>query len=258
MIEYASVLGGLWLAYLACLLVDFFAGYFCFLCLFIMSENSYPIALKLVGQVLCPFVQRAVIALKVCELDYEIQYVEFDSLPNWFIEISPLQQVPVLLAGGVPVFESLVILDYIDDVGRGGLHVEDDLERARQKSLIAFSSEMLGGHWRWSTTDKRDVYEREFKRLTGQMEFVETHIKSSGFFNGGRVGMIDVAFAPLLQNLYAVELSHRLGLFDRCPRLLAWAKTIVELDAVRTSMVEGADALMEAHLRERGSILAAL
>jgi len=62
-------------------------------------------SLKLISHPLCPYVQRAAIALNEKRVDFEREYIDLANKPDWFREISPLGKVPVLLVDGVPVFE---------------------------------------------------------------------------------------------------------------------------------------------------------
>ncbi len=54
-------------------------------------------ALKLISHKLCPYVQRAVIALKEKGVPFERIDIDLANKPDWFLKISPLGKVPVLL-----------------------------------------------------------------------------------------------------------------------------------------------------------------
>lgn len=71
--------------------------------------------LTLISFPTCPFVQRAVIALKERGVDFDVVYIDLADKPDWFLKISPLGKVPVLKVeaeGRAPaiLFESTVIL----------------------------------------------------------------------------------------------------------------------------------------------------
>ena len=73
-------------------------------------------ALKLISHKLCPYVQRAVIALSEKGVPFERIDIDLANKPDWFLKISPLGKVPVLVvttdAGEVALFESNVICEY--------------------------------------------------------------------------------------------------------------------------------------------------
>ena len=53
-------------------------------------------ALKLISHKLCPYVQRAVIALNEKGVPFERIDIDLANKPDWFLKISPLGKVPVL------------------------------------------------------------------------------------------------------------------------------------------------------------------
>ena len=68
--------------------------------------------LTLVSHHLCPYVQRAVIALTEKQVPFERIDVDLAAKPAWFTAISPLGKVPLLRVGDATViFESAVILE---------------------------------------------------------------------------------------------------------------------------------------------------
>ena len=77
-------------------------------------------ALTLISHKLCPYVQRAVIALIEKGFPFERLDIDLANKPEWFLKVSPLGKVPVLLVRGeVALFESNVICEYIEDTQGG-------------------------------------------------------------------------------------------------------------------------------------------
>jgi len=73
--------------------------------------------IKLVSFKICPFVQRVTGALEAKGIPYEIEYIDLSDKPQWFLDISPNGQVPLLVTdSGTALFESDAIVEYIDDV----------------------------------------------------------------------------------------------------------------------------------------------
>ena len=46
---------------------------------------------KLISFKLCPFVQRAAIALRYKAIEYDIDYVDLANPPEWFLKLTPLK-----------------------------------------------------------------------------------------------------------------------------------------------------------------------
>jgi glutathione S-transferase len=102
-----------------------------------------PAPLKLISHKLCPYVQRAVIALTEKAVAFERIDVDLAKKPEWFLAISPLGKTPVLQVGEVPIFESAVILEYLEETQPPQLHPADALSRADHRAWIEFGSAVL-------------------------------------------------------------------------------------------------------------------
>src|ERR1700750_3037286 len=99
--------------------------------------------LKLISHKLCPYVQRAVISLagkgRACErID-----IDLANKPDWFLKVSPLGKTPVLLVGDHAIFESAVILEYLEETQAQPLHPANALHRADHRAFIEFGSAIL-------------------------------------------------------------------------------------------------------------------
>src|SRR5215475_5305275 len=99
------------------------------------ARPAMPAPLKLISHKLCPYVQRAVIALTEKGVPFERIDIDLANKPEWFLKISPLGKVPVLVVatekGEVALFESNVICEYIEETQTGpSLHPNDALVRA--------------------------------------------------------------------------------------------------------------------------------
>src|ERR1700745_1202803 len=102
-----------------------------------------PAPLKLISHKLCPYVQRAVIALTEKAVPFERIDVDLANKPDWFLKLSPLGKTPVLLAGDTAIFEPAVILEYLEATQAPPLHPADPLARAEHRAWIEFGSAIL-------------------------------------------------------------------------------------------------------------------
>src|SRR3954462_4274014 len=99
--------------------------------------------LKLISHKLCPYVQRAVIALTEKGVAFERIDIDLANKPDWFMSIPPLGKTPVLQIGDVAIFESAVILEYLEETQPNPLHPADPLARATHRGWIDFGSVVL-------------------------------------------------------------------------------------------------------------------
>src|SRR5258707_773212 len=99
--------------------------------------------LKLISHRLFPYVQRAVIPLTEKGASFERVDIDLANKPDWFLGISPLGKTPVLQVGDTAIFESAVILEYLEETEPKPLHPADALHRAEHRGWIEFGSTVL-------------------------------------------------------------------------------------------------------------------
>ncbi len=99
--------------------------------------------LKLISHKLCPYVQRAVIALTEKGVAFERIDIDLADKPGWFLAISPLGKTPVLGVGDTAIFESAVILEYLEETQPKPLHPADAVARAEHRAWIEYGSAVL-------------------------------------------------------------------------------------------------------------------
>jgi glutathione S-transferase len=194
--------------------------------------------LTLVSFPTCPYVQRAVIALKEKGVDFDVVYIDLANKPDWFLAISPLGKVPVLKVereGHEPaiVFESAVILEYLEETAAGArLHPADALERAQHRSWIEFGSQVLGDLWRLSAAKDDGELDVARSALAAKLQRLEA-VVAGPFFAGTGFSLVDAVFAPAFRQLDAIETVVSTGLTDDLPRIAAWREVLAERQSIR-------------------------
>src|ERR1700704_4127814 len=108
-----------------------------------VARFTMAVPLQLISHKLCPYVQRAVIALTEKGVAFERIDIDLANKPDWFLAISPLGKTPVLQVGDSTIFESAVILEYLEETQAKPLHPADPLVRAEHRGWIEFGSAVL-------------------------------------------------------------------------------------------------------------------
>jgi len=209
--------------------------------------------LHLISFKTCPFVQRAIITLKHKNIDFDITYIDLAEPPDWFLELSPLQKVPVLKVDDEVLFESAVINEYLDEITGGDLQPRDPLARAKNRAWVEFASNMLGNLYMMKMSKDEERYLRYRKQLEDQLQRVEKRLGDGPWFNGDEFSLADTAFAPLFrQNSVA---QNRLSVIDAAttPKVAAWAERLLALPEVRDSVVDEFEDLYIASLQKNES-----
>jgi glutathione S-transferase len=201
-------------------------------------------SLKLISHTLCPYVQRAVIALKEKGVPFERVDIDLANKPEWFLKLSPLGKVPVLVVttdkGEVALFESNVICEYIEETQGGvALHPAEALTRAEHRAWMEFGSATLGDVWGLETTTDPATFEAKRRALVTKFARVEAALGAGPFFAGNAFSLVDVVFAPVFRYFDVFDELTELGIFKDLPKVRAWRATLASRPSVRTAV--GAD-----------------
>src|SRR6266516_1712924 len=132
--------------------------------------------LTLISHVLCPYVQRAVISLTEKRVPFERIDVDLANKPQWFIAISPLGKTPVLKVGETAIFESAVILEYLEDTQPCPMHPADPLHRAEHRSWIEFGSAVLNDIAGFYGAVDEALFIQKARAQTGKFERLEARL----------------------------------------------------------------------------------
>jgi glutathione S-transferase len=217
---------------------------------------------RLISFPLCPYVQRAAILLLEKGVEFERVDIDLADKPDWFLKLSPLGKVPVLVVekdGREEVlFESAVIAEYLDEVLEPRLHPADPLEKARHRAWIEFASATLADIYGFYTTPDRETFEAKRDAIEAKFERLEAQLGEGPYFAGERFSIVDAAFAPAFRyfDLFDRLTDHRP--FDGKPKLQVWRRALAERPSVRNAVVTDFQDRLRDYVREKGGYLANL
>ncbi|TVU35453.1 hypothetical protein EJB05_17343 [Eragrostis curvula] len=221
--------------------------------------------LRLLGTWSSPWVIRVKVALGLKGLSYEYVEEVLASKSDLLLKSNPVhKKVPVLIHGGRAVCESVVILQYVDEVwaGASGTPIlpSDPYDRATARFWATYVNDTVATwhemiqclrvtclqffpSWRAlfrSTTDEQRT--EAFKNVVPVVDTLERALrecsKGKAFFGGDAVGLVDVALGSHLVWISVVDEVVGVRLLDkaRFPALAAWAERFLAVDAVKEVM----------------------
>ncbi|CAD8198553.1 unnamed protein product [Paramecium octaurelia] len=207
-------------------------------------------SLTLVSFNICPYVLRVVAALNHLKIPYEIKYIDLENKPEWFVKASPLEKVPILFVGETVLFESLVILDYINTLAPQSLLPADNLQKALNRARAEFSGEIISTFWGVFSAKTEEQFKNNFAELKWYFEKLEGWLSQSKFIFGNELTLADFAYAPIFTLLDAIKPLLKLNVFEGFPRLQEYSQQILSLPGVQSSKVENYDQLLQERLKK--------
>jgi len=216
--------------------------------------------LTLISHHLCPYVQRAAIALAEKGVAFERVNIDLAAKPDWFLKISPLGKVPLLqipqASGEAVLFESSVICEYLEETQAGAkLHPTDALERARHRGWMEYGSSILSDLWGFETTGDADVFAQKRQAVAAKFATIEAVLGDGPYFAGADFSLVDAVFAPVFRyfDLFDTLVDH--GIFDGLARVSAWRQALAERPSVRAAVGSDYNARLMTFLREHDAYL---
>jgi glutathione S-transferase len=213
--------------------------------------------LTLISHKLCPYVQRAVIALAEKGVPFERIDIDLADKPDWFLQVSPLGKTPVLLAGDTAIFESAVILEYLEDTQDPPLHPADPLARAEHRAWIEFGSAILNDIAGLYGAVDEAAFSTKVAALRAKFMRVESRLKGP-WFDGARFSLVDAAFGPVFRYFDAFDRIGDFTILSGLPKVAAWRRALAARTTVQAAVAPEYPAFLWEFLLKRGSHLSRL
>ncbi|MBF9049575.1 glutathione S-transferase family protein [Roseobacter sp. HKCCD9010] len=195
--------------------------------------------IKIVSFKICPFVQRVTALLEAKGVPYDIEFIDLSDKPQWFLDMSPTGQVPMLITDdGDALFESDAIVEYIEEVTPPLVPEVTPVQRAKDRAWSYQASK----HYlvQCSTMQSKDqtvLAEREAK-LTKAFEKAEKQLGKGPFFNGDILGNVDIAWLPLLHRAQIVREHSGYDFLADYPKIRAWQSALADTGLYAKSVAD--------------------
>jgi len=193
----------------------------------------------LISHALCPYVQRAVIALTEKGVTCERVYVDLAHKPGWFQALSPLGKTPVLRVGNTAIFESAVILEYLEETEPRPMHPADPLRRAEHRALIEYGSAVLNDISGFYAAPDAVAFGARRARLERRFGWLEARVLAAPWFDGDSFSLVDAVFGPVFRYFDVFDAIEDFGILAGKPKLARWRAALAARPSVRDAV--GAD-----------------
>ncbi|KAL5851626.1 hypothetical protein ACOSQ3_006744 [Xanthoceras sorbifolium] len=201
-----------------------------------MSEE-----VKLHGAWASPLSYRVIWALKLKGIAYEYVEEDLSNKSALLLHYNPIhKKIPVLVHTGKPICESMIIIEYIEEMWpHTPLLPTDPYDRAISRFWIKFVEDkalpILG---RMFNTMGGEL-EKAIKESLEILEIVEEHgLEDNKYFNGETIGMVDIAFGSILYWLGVNEEVLGVKLLEphKFPRLHKWFHSFQEVPVIKENL----------------------
>lgn len=184
--------------------------------------------MKIVSFKICPFVQRVTTLLECKGATYDIEYIDLSNKPEWFLEVSPNGQVPILITDERDVlFESDAIVEFIDEVIGEPVFSRDPVKKAQERAWSYLASKhYLVQCSAQRSADETILSERSSKLATAFAK-IEKQLGGKSFIGGENMGMVDIAWTTLLHRTEIIERRSGYDFLADFPRIKAWRYAIM-------------------------------
>ncbi len=195
--------------------------------------------MKVVSFKICPFVQRVTALLEAKGVPYDVEHINRNDKPDWFLKASPNGQVPILFTcDGRVLFESEAIVEYIDEVTGLPLHPSDPVRKAQARAWAYLASKTyLTQCSMQCSPDARTLNDRA-ERFTAALAKIEQRLGDGPFAGGELIGMVEVAWLPLLHRAAIIKSRSGYDVLKGFPRVKAWQELILGAGLAERSVAE--------------------
>ncbi|CAL5339565.1 unnamed protein product [Camellia sinensis] len=192
---------------------------------------------KLLGSWVSPFVYRVKWALNLKNIQYEYLEQDLVNKSNLLLTCNPVfKRVPVLIHNDKIICESIVIMEYLDEVWKNNpILPEDPYEIAMVRFWTKFIEEKFTEVVRKVLFLDGEQQENEVKNAKEALESIEGELKGKKFFGGETIGLLDLVLGFMTIWLNIIEEVSHVKVFDslKHPSLSKWMEDFLELPLIK-------------------------
>lgn len=185
------------------------------------------------------FGMRVRIALAEKGIQYEYREEDLKNKSPLLLKMNPVhKKIPVLIHNGKPICESLIAVQYIDEVwnDKTPLFPSDPYQRAKARFWADYVDKKIYDAGRRTWASKGEEQEAAKKEFIDYLKVLEGELGDKPYFGGDTFGFVDVALVPFYSWFYAYEKLGNFSIEAECPKLIAWAKRCLEKEGVSKSL----------------------
>ncbi|XP_028119099.1 probable glutathione S-transferase [Camellia sinensis] len=178
------------------------------------------------------FGMRVRIALAEKGIEYEYKEEDLWNKSSLLLEMNPVhKKIPVLIHNGKSVCESLIAVEYIDEVWneKAPLLPSDPYQKAQARFWADYVDKKIYDIGRKILYSNVEEEKEEGKKgFIECLKVLEGELGDKPYFGGEAFGFVDIALVTFYSWFYTYETLGNFSLELECPKLISWAKRCIE------------------------------
>ncbi|KAG5222808.1 glutathione transferase family protein [Salix suchowensis] len=186
-----------------------------------------------------PFGMRVRLALAEKGVKYEYSEQDLMNKGALLLQMNPVhKKIPVLVHNGKPVCESLIIVQYIDEVwkDKAPFLPSDPYQRAQSRFWADFVDKKIYDFGRKIWMEKGEDQEAAKKGFIDSLKLLEGELGDKPYFGGETIGYVDIALVPFYTWFYAYETIGNFSIEAECPKLFGYCMRCLKKETVSKSL----------------------
>jgi glutathione S-transferase len=99
--------------------------------------------------------------------------------------------------------------------------------------------------------EDKQSFDSNREELKSKLKWLEAKLDQPPYFNGETLSLVDFSYAPLFMRADILNIDDQLYPAEHLPRTAAWGRRLLELPAVRASVVADFPELLRDHIRAK-------
>ncbi|KAL1224138.1 Glutathione S-transferase U24 [Cardamine amara subsp. amara] len=184
------------------------------------------------------FGMRTRIALAEKRIKYDYREEDLWNKSSLLLEMNPVhKKIPVLIHNGKPVCESLIQIEYIDEIwpDKNSLLPSDPYKRAHAKFWADFIDKKVNVTARkiWAKIGEEEEASKELIEI---LKTLENELGDKTYFGDETFGYVDIALIGFSSWFEVYDKYGNVNIESECPNLIAWAKRCLERESVAKAL----------------------
>ncbi|XP_062162417.1 probable glutathione S-transferase [Alnus glutinosa] len=187
------------------------------------------------------FGMRVRIALAEKGIKYEYKEEDLRHKTDLLHKMNPVhKKIPVLIHNGKPVCESLIIVQYIDEVwnDKSPLLPSDPYQRSHARFWADFVDQKVYDASRRVWRTKGEEQEAAKNDFFKSFKILERELGDKPYFGGETFGFVDIALITFYSWFYVYETYGKFSIEAECPKIIAWAKRCMQKESVANTLLD--------------------